>query len=278
MPNYPYAEMPRAFVNALGIETAYYEMGTRNGRPVILLHGMSTSADSFRETMHELAGDLWLIAPDIPGFGHSGSATPYTMPHLIEWLAAFRSVLDLPPAALIGHSFGGTLAVEFVLSYPNDVTRLFLVAPALLRAESYSHLVKKVGFSLGIVDLGMSISQSSFWVKRQIKAPFYAPEKQDESVWARRLQDYDLARASTDVIKATAFNHMRPRLKLISHPTCLVWGENDPVVPVSDADQLSELMPNVQQIHKLAECGHTPILEQQEQVQALARAFLKIDV
>jgi pimeloyl-ACP methyl ester carboxylesterase len=277
MPNYPYTEMPRAFVNVLGIETAYYEMGVGNGRPILLLHGMSTSADSFRETMHELAGSFWLIAPDIPGFGYSGDADPYTMPHLVEWLAAFRAALNLPTLALIGHSFGGTLAAEFAISYPEDVTRLFLIAPALLRAESYPHLVKKVGFAIGMVDLGMAISQSSFWVKRQIKAPFYAPEKQDESVWARRLQDYSLARASADVIKATAFNHVRSRLKKLTHPTCLVWGANDPVVPVADADQLANLMPNVQQVHKLAECGHAPILEQQEQVQKLARKWMMND-
>lgn len=274
MPNYPYPAVPRCFVNVLGIRTAYYEMGHRNGRPVILLHGMSTSADSFRETMHELADDLWLIAPDIPGFGYSGNAVPYTMPHLVEWLAAFRAALDLPPAGLIGHSFGGTLAAEFALSYPDDATRLFLVAPALLRAESYPHLVKKIGFGLGMIDLGMAISQSSFWVKRQIKAPFYAPKKQDESVWARRLQDYDMARASADVVKATAFNHMRSRLENLQQPTCLVWGVNDPVVPLADADKLAGLLPNVQQVHKLDECGHVPILEQQTQVQALVREFL----
>lgn len=277
MPHYPYPEMPRAFVNVLGIETAYYEMGTRNGRPILLLHGMSTSGDSFRETMHELADDFWLIAPDIPGFGYSDETSPYTMPHLVEWLAALRAALDLPPADLMGHSFGGTLAAEFALSYPDDVNRLFLVAPALLRAESYPHLVKKVGFALGMVDLGMTLSQSSVWVKRQIKAPFYDPEKQDESVWARRLKDYELARASTDVIKATAFNHMRSRLGQLQQPVCLVWGADDPVVPVADAGQLVELLPNVTQVHKLAECGHAPILEQQEQVQALARQFLTID-
>jgi pimeloyl-ACP methyl ester carboxylesterase len=276
MPNYPYAEMPRFYADVMGMRTAYYEMGARNGRPILLLHGMSTSADSFRETMHELAQDYWLIAPDIPGFGYSDDAFPFTMPHLVEWLAAFRTKLALPKAALVGHSFGGTLAAEFTLSYPEDVTRLFLVAPALLRAESYPYLVKKVGFALGMIDLGMAISQSTLWVKRQIKAPFYAPEKQDESVWERRLKDYDMARASADVIKATAFNHMRSRLGRIEQPICLVWGVDDPVVPVADADQLVDLLPNVTGMHKLAECGHAPILEQQEQVQTIARDFFQI--
>lgn len=64
MSNYPYPELPRYEVDALGIHTSYYAVGEPNGRPVILLHGMSTSADSFRETMYELANDFWLIAPD----------------------------------------------------------------------------------------------------------------------------------------------------------------------------------------------------------------------
>ena len=78
MPNYPYPELPRTFVDALGIRTAYYAAGAAGGRPVVFLHGMSTSADSFRESMHELAGTFWLLAPDIPGFGHSDNTDPYT--------------------------------------------------------------------------------------------------------------------------------------------------------------------------------------------------------
>ena len=274
MPNYPYSEMPRFFVDVLGVRTAYYEMGKRNGRPIILLHGMSTSADSFREAMHELASDLWLIAPDIPGFGYSDHTEPYTMPHLVEWLAAFLAELNLPPVALVGHSFGGTLAGGFAKGYPDDVTRLLLVAPALLRAESYPEWLKKIGFGLRLVELGSMASQSKVWLKRQIRAPFYDGENQDESVWERRLQDYALSRASSDVLRATAFYRTRPFLPQINQPTCLLGGEDDPVVPVAEADALAELMPNVQEVHKLAECGHVLPLEHQEKFQGIVRRFL----
>ncbi len=84
MPNYPYAPLEKCSINALGIQTNYYTMGRRNDQPIIMLHGMSTSADSFRETMHESADALWLIAPDIPGFGPSDNTAPYTIHHLVE--------------------------------------------------------------------------------------------------------------------------------------------------------------------------------------------------
>ena len=181
--------------------------------------------------------------------------------------------LGLPPMALLGHSFGGVLATSFALSYPEEVDRLLLLAPAILTGGNYPELLKKVGIGLGLVDMGSAVSQSKFIVKKQIKVPFYDAERFDESLWERRLKDYELARASASVLKATAFYDVRDSLNRISQPTCLVWGQNDDVVPPSDADVLAEVMPDTV-IHKLPECGHLPMVEQQEQFVTIARAFL----
>lgn len=273
MPNYPYPELPRFEIDALGIHTSYYELGQPNGRPIILLHGMSTSADSFRETMHELADEHWLIAPDIPGFGYTASTEPYNFAHLVEWLAAFRAARHLPRFALMGHSFGGTLAVTFAAAYPEDVDKLLLLAPAVLSSGGYPELVKRIGVGLGLIDLGSAVSQSKLWVRRQIKTPFFNPDSLDESVWDRRLIDYELARQSADVLKASAFHDLRPSLGKVSQPVCMVWGENDKVVPPTDAETLMAEFPN-SQTHLLPECGHAPMLEKQEEFQAIARRFL----
>ena len=77
---YPYSEFPRHVVDALGIKTSYVTAGEPDGRPLLLLHGMTSSGDMYRELMHELADELWLIAPDIPGFGYSDSTTPGACP------------------------------------------------------------------------------------------------------------------------------------------------------------------------------------------------------
>ncbi len=248
-------------------------LGAEYNPPVLLLHGMSTSADSFRETMYALAADFWLIAPDIPGFGYSGELRPYTIQTLEAWLLAFLQVFKLPQVALVGHSFGGLLTTSFAINQPKTINRLLLVAPSILSSTVYPTLLKKIAVSLGLVDLGSAISQSSFWVNRQIKAPFYAPEKQDKTVWQRRLQDYAQARQSADVMKAAAFYDLRPFLHQIKQPVCLVWGQNDPVVDPADANKLAAQLSEVQ-IHIVPESGHVVILEQPEAFQVIAKEFL----
>ena len=130
-----HGELPRRAVDALGIETNYYITGEGNDNYILLLHGMTSSGDAYRELMVGLADEYCLIAPDLPGFGFSEMTQPYRLSHLVEWVAAFRDALDLPACPLIGHSFGGVLATRFILAHPEDVTRLVLLAPALLARQ-----------------------------------------------------------------------------------------------------------------------------------------------
>lgn len=277
MSNYPYQECQRTQVDALGIQTNYYSAGQVDGRtPVILLHGTSTSGDSFRETMHELAEDFWLIAPDIPGFGFSEDTVPYTFQHLIEWLAAFREALRLPPTAVIGHSFGGMLATAFALSYPEYVTRLLLLAPAILVAQNWPQAPVRWSISMGLVDAGSAVSQTPPLVKRVMKVPFYDVPGQDNSVWERRMRDYENARSSADVIKALAGYDIRPSLSRWQNPISLVWGQKDQVVPPTNAAILNHFWPQAE-VHLLPDCGHVPMIEKQHEFQAIAREFLASD-
>jgi len=275
MSNYPYPECQRAQIEALGIHTHYYTAGERDGRtPILLLHGTSTSGDSFRETMHELADDFWLIAPDIPGFGFTEDTEPYTFPHLVEWLAAFWQALRLPPTAVIGHSFGGMLATAFALSYPEDVTRLLLLAPAILVAQNWPQNTMRWSISMGLVDVGSAVSQKPPLVKRVIRVPFHDVDGQHGSVWERRLRDYENARSSADVIKALAGYDIRPLLPRWQQPISLVWGNQDQVVPAANGRILQHFWPQAD-LHILDDCGHVPMIEKQPEFQRIARAFLR---
>ena len=53
--HYPYPELPRKEVEALGIKTSYIQTGQSGAPLVVLLHGMTSSGDAYREVMHELA-------------------------------------------------------------------------------------------------------------------------------------------------------------------------------------------------------------------------------
>lgn len=274
MLSYPYVECQRAEVEALGIHTNYYMAGRANGRPpVILLHGTSTSGDSFREMMHRLSDRYQLIAPDIPGFGFSEDTEPYTFPHLVEWLAAFRDALDLPPTAVAGHSFGGMLATTFALSYPEDVTRLLLLAPAILTAQQWPDVPMRWSISMGLVDVGSALTQKPPLVQRFIKVPFYDVDGQDTSVWERRMRDYENARSSADVIKALATYDVVPLLPQWQKPVALIWGAQDQIVSPTNAQSLQTFWPQAE-VHLLSDCGHVPMIEKQPVVETIARSFL----
>jgi len=237
---------------------------------------MTSSGDAYRELMAALADDYHLIAPDIPGFGFSDMTTPYTMDHLVEWVAAFLDVLGVAQCLVVGHSFGGVLAAHFALAYPEDVARLVLIAPALLSAQNVPDVLIKAGISLGLVDLGTTISQSRLVLPYQVKSAFYQPEQQPDSLWPRRMRDYQNARASADVLKAMAYNGSGPDLSKLAHPICLIWGEDDAVVSVADGEALVALFPNAE-LHRLAACGHVPVQEKTAVVVETVALFFEED-
>lgn len=270
--NNVFPEIPRLEVDALGIRTNCYVAGDKSNPPVLLLHGMSTSADSFRELMHLMAEDYHLIAPDIPGFGYSENTNPYTMEHLIEWLADLIEKLDLSQVHIVGHSFGGVLAMGEVLSYPEKFDRLVLVAPAVLVASQYPDWLKKMGKNLRLVEAGIVLSR--VLLERQIRVPFFDAGGMDESVWDRRRTDYANSRASAAAMNAVAFYDVRPYLTDIKQPTFIIWGEDDPVVPHEHAEKIERQIPN-SQIYKISTCGHIPMLERDQEVAGIIRDFLK---
>ena len=210
------------------------------------------------------------------GFGKSAETEPFTFPHLIEWLAALRERLHLPPGALVGHSFGGVLATAYALAYPEDVTRLLLLAPAILVGDSVPEWIKRVSFSMGIIEAGTAVAHSPNVVNIMVRNPFYNPDKQHDSIWERRLEDYADARASAEVVKIVGLLELQNRLDQVKQPCALIWGEKDMVVPAAHGPRLVELLPDAT-CHTFPECGHVPMIEKLDKFLPIAKEFLLSD-
>ena len=263
----------RQVIDTLGFPTSYYVAGDPKQPTMVLLHGMSASADSYREIMEILAPEFYMLAPDIPGFGYSGDIEPYTVPHLVKWLSAFFEAVAADDAILVGHSFGGALNVSFALEQPQRVKCLILLAPSILRPGKFPEWLRNLGkldLAQKVLELGVSASQ--LMPERQNRAAFYRPEHFGEELWQRRAKDYRRSRASAAVLRASALHDMRGDLKHVTQPTCIVWGENDPVLDPADAVRLDTFMPQSNtNLYILPECGHLPHIEQQERVVAIIR-------
>jgi pimeloyl-ACP methyl ester carboxylesterase len=265
-------ELPQRRVDALGIGTNFHHAGEIGSKSLILLHGMSTSGDSFRELMYGLSDDHYLVAPDIPGFGLSDNTEPYSLDHLVEWLASFIDQLDLNPVYLLGHSFGGILASAYTLSYPEDIRKLILLSPALLVGQMIPPFARRMGESRVVTGAGVALSR--LMLERQIRIQFHEPDRMDASIWDRRRADYSRARASAAAVSAVASVDLTPRLAEINKPTLVVWGSDDPVLAVSHAHQLEEFIGGVQ-IQLIDNCGHVPMIEKKDEMVRISREFMR---
>ena len=106
-----------------------HEWGDRGAPAVVCLHGVTSWGGHFAELASRLAATRRVVAPDLLGHGASPREPPW---RIDDHLAALDASVDARPAAWIGHSFGGRLALERAARRPETVERLVLLDPAIL--------------------------------------------------------------------------------------------------------------------------------------------------
>ena len=120
-------------IQASGLSTNYHDLG--EGFPAVLLHGSGPGVSAWanwRLNLPVLAEQRRVIAPDMSGFGYTErkADAEYSMTLWIDHLRGLLDALDLPRVDLVGNSFGGSLALQFTLRYPQRVRRLVLMGAA----------------------------------------------------------------------------------------------------------------------------------------------------
>ena len=117
-----------------GHPVAYYTAGS--GPVLLLIHGITSSADAWREVVPALAEHYTVVAPDL--LGHGGSAKPrgdYSLGAYASGLRDLLAALGHERATVVGHSMGGGIAMQLAYQFPERVERLVLVASGGLGKE-----------------------------------------------------------------------------------------------------------------------------------------------
>src|SRR3954467_374248 len=100
-----------------------------SGPPLLLVHGIGDSSETWRTVIPRLARRHLVIAPDL--LGHGRSAKPradYSVAAYANGMRDLLGVLGIERATLVGHSFGGGVAMQFAYQFPERTERLVLVA------------------------------------------------------------------------------------------------------------------------------------------------------
>ena len=268
------------YIRVGSVRARYWDLGA--GAPVLLIHGLGASVETWQDTLPVLAKTYHVYAVDLVGFGYSDKpAAEYTTDYLVDFIRAFMDVVGMEQAALVGHSLGGALVLRFAIRHSDRTTKLVLVAG--------SGLSRDVGLGLRLASLplvGELLLRPSPEKTRQALKPFF----HDPILLTDAFVDlnYDLitqpgaqaAYLSTVRNLASVFGAKRhlgddiiARLEEIRVPTLVIWGAQDAIVPVAHAEIARARIADAQ-IQILPECGHMPMMERPEQFNRLVGRFL----
>src|SRR5712671_6393700 len=110
-----------------GYRRAFIHAG--QGPALLLIHGIGDCSDTWRELIPQLARDHTVIAPDLLGHGRSDKPrADYSVAAYANAMRDLLSVIGVDRATVIGHSFGGGVAMQFAYQYPERCERLVLVS------------------------------------------------------------------------------------------------------------------------------------------------------
>ena len=113
-----------------GVSLFYREAGPKDGPVILLLHGLPSSSRMFQPLLTRLSDHYHLVAPDYPGFGHSGWPDPrefhYTFDHIATVMEGFVKTLGLSRYTLYMQDYGGPVGFRMALAHPERVQALIV--------------------------------------------------------------------------------------------------------------------------------------------------------
>ena len=269
----------------LGVRSAYLEAGPRDAPPVVLLHGLGATNASMLPLLADLSRDHRVIAPDFPGFGASGAPHwRYRATDLARWLDAFLTVVDAKPAALVGNSLGGRVALEIGMTAPSSVSRMVLLcpSPAFRRLRQFTPLVRLLPPDAVVPPMPMPHRAVVMGIRTMFSNPDrLAPTWYDAAADEHRrvMKDYRHRRAFFACLKqiymeeAFGDHGFWDRLPRMQTPALFVWGDRDRLVPASFERHVLAAVPDAESVC-LPDSGHVPQFEHPEETARLTREFL----
>lgn len=109
-----------------GVDVAVRMAGERDSSALLLIHGFPSSSESFRNVIGPLADDCFVIAPDLPGFGHSDPIERPSFSRFADVVDSLLSQLDVQSFHLYLHDFGAAVALHLATRAPHRIRSLII--------------------------------------------------------------------------------------------------------------------------------------------------------
>ncbi len=252
-------------ITAHGVGVNYAASGT--GPPVLLLHGWGANAESFAAVQAFLTRRFSAYALDLPGFGSSDEPPDtWVLDDYAQTVEEFAGQLGLRDAVVIGHSFGGRVAIKLGARKHLAITKMVLVDSAGIRPRRpVSYYVRVYAYKA---------------IKGALQLPLLrGPGRNWLEAYRRRAgsSDYRSASPAMRQVMVRVINEdLTSLLPSLACPVLLVWGEKDTATPLADAKVMERLIPDAGLV-VFKGAGHWSYVERGREFQRVLASFLGME-
>lgn len=267
------------FVEVKGCRLRYFLGGPKGGPPVILVHGLGGCAANWVDIAPMLVEKHRVLVPELPGHGLS---TPLpAVPNLAVFADRLADLAEherLLPAAFVGHSLGGVVALRLAYRRPESVSALVLVASAGIssttrRAKYGLRILGVIGPRRLVAPWAGSVAGSPF-LRSAVFGHWGAADPLILSPAAVDgfLEGTRLTSDSVSAARALVRDDVRGELGELRCRTLVLWGARDNQLPLADGFELARRLNAPLRV--IADCGHLLIGERPELCAEAIETFL----
>ena len=237
---------------------------------LVLVHGLGASAERWSNVIPIFENHFKVIVPDLIGFGYSDKPlVDYTPDFFSDFLEKFFKSVNLKKPNLIGSSLGGQIVIEYASKNPNNINKLVLVSPAGVMKQSTPALD---AYIMAALYPNEESAKNAF---EMMEGSGEEIDPQIISGFIERMQMPNAKMAFMSTILGLKNSEViTNKLQFINSPTLIIWGSNDPVIPINHADDFVSQIKDCR-FYRMDNCGHTPYVQDPKHFASVVLDFLQ---
>ena len=239
-----------------------------SGEPVVLLHGLGSTANVWEPQVRALADRFTLVRFDLEGAGRSPATGPLSIAGWVEDLKALLDAEGIGRARFVGHSLGTLILQHFAVAHPGAVEKLVFIgvnrAPPEARRQAIRERVAKVRAD-GIDAIVETVVKGGL-------SPHTVEDKPEVVAFVRELLTRQPTEGYARSCEAMAAS-VAADVSGIRVPVLLIAGRDDAISPVANSEALAAELAG-SRVEIIERCGHWHPIEQPTAVSQALRAFL----
>tara|TARA_Y100000310_G_scaffold345078_1_gene461636 strand:- start:1227 stop:2015 length:789 start_codon:yes stop_codon:yes gene_type:complete len=252
------------YITVDGLEVRYKTAG--EGQPLLILHGWGGSLESWGRIQDRVVREGYQVTTiDLPGFGQTSPPPKvWGIADYSEFVYKFVEKLGISRTSILAHSFGGQIAIQFAVKYPDKADRLLLCAAAGVR--------RKKGLKIQVVQLVAKIGKIVIYL-----LPFESLQERARKLFYRAIRRRDYVRAKgimKEIFQKVIREDLSFSFAYIRMPTLIVWGSQDQITPLIDGERMKDSMLETE-LKVIQGSGHNIHFDAPDELVDILLRFLK---